>query len=626
MIYQDSAGGYDIADKAISGQPIDRLLNINLISFSDQNVDPSQATTGLVVRGTTGADTLTGGSGNDLIIGGEGGDTIDGGAGINTAVYAGPSTQYVIYKDSAGGYDVADTATLGQPMDRLFNINLISFSDLTVDPSTAIAQLLRGTAGADTLTGGAGNDLFIGNGGGDVLNGLGGLNTAAYSGSRAGYTVYSDGSGGVWVQTNSNGPSTALFDHLLSIQSLQFSDGIFSTSSASTGQLLKAGSGTVTLTGGSGNDALVGGGGIDTLIGGTGNDIYYVDNMQDVVRENAGEGFDTVYVAAPSWTVTAGSYVEKVVMTGTLNGSLTGNQLSMELDGNAGINTLSDGGGADTLKGGLGNDTYIVTNANTVVVENANEGFDTVKTSLNSYTLPDNVENLTFTGTGNFYGVGNATNNGTITGGTGNDTLVSGTGIERLVGGGGHDTFYVNNIQDAVVASPGGNSVVYTSVSGFVAPANVSTVIYTGTGNFTGFANSAGTTLVGGAGNDTLNGGAGNDVLDGGAGNNILTGGAGADVFRFAAPGTGVNRITDFVSGTDQIQLSASGFHFANITDLTFVSGSNPTTIDNHPSLLYNTTTGNLYFDPTGGDNHDQVQIAVLSNHPTLIAHDFIIG
>jgi hypothetical protein len=42
--------------------------------------------------------------------------------------------------------------------------------------------------------------------------------------------------------------------------------------------------------------------------------------------------------------------------------------------------------------------------------------------------------------------------------------------------------------------------------------------------------------------------------------------------------------------------------------------------------VLYNTTTGNLYFDPTGADNHDLVQIAVLSNHPLLTANDFIIS
>ncbi|RTM13352.1 MAG: glycosyl hydrolase family protein, partial [Bradyrhizobiaceae bacterium] len=608
VTYDAASGGYWVTDTIVGSlnEGRDHLVNVQTLTFTDgsfsiQSLLPEQS----VIQGTNGADTLTGSALDDTFAGLGGGDSIDGGGGINTVVYAGPSSRYVIYQDSAGGYDVADTTVPGGPMDRLTNVNAIRFSDQTVDPSTVTAQLLRGTAGGDTLTGGSGNDLFIGLGGGDVLNGLGGVNTASYAGKLSDYTIYADGTGGAWVQTNSAGSSLSLFDRLFSIQSLQVSDGVFATSAVTGGQLFKAGSGTVTLTGGSGNDALVGGGGTDTLIGGAGNDVYYVDNVQDIVRENAGQGFDVVYTSAP-WTVTAGASIEKVVLTGTANANLTGNAFAMELDGNSGINTLSDGGGADLLKGGLGNDTYVVTNAGTVVVENAGEGTDTIKTTLHSYVLPDNVENLTFTGTGNFYGVGNATA-GTITGGAGDDTLVSGTGVEKLVGGGGNDTFYVNNVNDIVVAGAGGNSAIYASVSGILAAANVSKLVYTGTGNFTGYANATGTTIVSGAGNDTLTGAGGNDVLDAGTGNNTLTGNAGADVFVFAAPGQGVNRITDFVSGADHIQLSASGFNFDSSTAFTFVSGSSPISTDAHPTVLYNTTTGNLYFDPTGADNHDLV-------------------
>ncbi|MBW9056738.1 protease, partial [Rhizobium mesosinicum] len=80
--------------------------------------------------------------------------------------------------------------------------------------------------------------------------------------------------------------------------------------------------------------------------------------------------------------------------------------------------------GADTLIGGAGNDTYIVDVAGDVVTEAANEGTDLVKTALSTYALTNiaNVENLTFTGSGNFAGTGNALAN-IITGGAGNDTL-----------------------------------------------------------------------------------------------------------------------------------------------------------------------------------------------------------
>jgi Ca2+-binding RTX toxin-like protein len=79
--------------------------------------------------------------------------------------------------------------------------------------------------------------------------------------------------------------------------------------------------------------------------------------------------------------------------------------------------------------------------------------------------------------------------------------------------------------------------------------------------------------LVGGAGSDTLDGQEGDDSFIGGGGNDTITGGAGADLFIFAGtPGT--DAITDFVSGTDRIDLSAyAGVDADDVT--TAASGSN---------------------------------------------------
>lgn len=69
--------------------------------------------------------------------------------------------------------------------------------------------------------------------------------------------------------------------------------------------------------------------------------------------------------------------------------------------------------------------------------------------------------------------------------------------------------------------------------------------------------------LLGLSGNDKLNGAGGSDWLNGGAGADILTGGKGADtfVFRSAAEigraGAAHDRITDFETGRDRIDLSA---------------------------------------------------------------------
>ncbi|MBR1244217.1 M10 family metallopeptidase C-terminal domain-containing protein [Bradyrhizobium sp. AUGA SZCCT0274] len=83
-----------------------------------------------------------------------------------------------------------------------------------------------------------------------------------------------------------------------------------------------------------------------------------------------------------------------------------------------------------------------------------------------------------------------------------------------------------------------------------------------GSANDTLIANDLSCTLTGGAGNDTLTGGAGNDQLAGGVGVDVMTGGGGADNFKFAVGQSSAtsgqhDRITDFVTGVDHIDLSA---------------------------------------------------------------------
>ena len=74
-----------------------------------------------------------------------------------------------------------------------------------------------------------------------------------------------------------------------------------------------------------------------------------------------------------------------------------------------------------------------------LVTENPGEGTDTVRTTLLSYTLGANLENLTFIGVGSFAGTGNSSNN-IITGGAGNDVLNGLAGNDVLLGGGGRDS------------------------------------------------------------------------------------------------------------------------------------------------------------------------------------------
>jgi hypothetical protein len=149
-------------------------------------------------------------------------------------------------------------------------------------------------------------------------------------------------------------------------------------------------------------------------------------------------------------TTTTASATAAMTSTSAATTSLiTGTTGSDKLAGTAGADLIDGKGGADTMAGGVGNDTYIVDNAKDVVTEYANQGIDTVKTALASYTLPVNVENLVLTGNALQTGLGNDLNNvltansvgSSLNGGAGNDVLISVGGADTLTGGAASDTF-----------------------------------------------------------------------------------------------------------------------------------------------------------------------------------------
>src|SRR5262245_22880258 len=211
--------------------------------------------------------------------------------------------------------------------------------------------------------------------------------------------------------------------------------------------LLSGAGGADMIQGEGGNDTLNGGAGADTLVGGQGTDTL-----------NGDAGADTLDGGADADTLNGGDG----------NDTLNGGAANDSLNGGAGNDTLRGEGGADTMAGNAGNDIYVVEQTNDVVNEALNAGTDTVQTSLATHTLAANVENLTFTGTGDFTGTGNAVAN-LITGGAGNDTLsglagaddlrggagndsfIGGAGADRMVGGLGDDTYTVEQANDTVV-------------------------------------------------------------------------------------------------------------------------------------------------------------------------------
>jgi Ca2+-binding RTX toxin-like protein len=151
---------------------------------------------------------------------------------------------------------------------------------------------------------------------------------------------------------------------------------------------------------------------------------------------------------------TTSTLVDRIVRGTDGNDTISGSAGADTLVGGAGNDLLDGGAGSDAMAGGTGNDTYVVDNAGDVVTENASEGIDTVSTSLASYTLGANVENL----------VGTAATGQTLTGnGLDNVLTVGAVGDNVLRGGGGNDTIYATrgariafsgNMADYVISQP----------------------------------------------------------------------------------------------------------------------------------------------------------------------------
>ena len=101
------------------------------------------------------------------------------------------------------------------------------------------------------------------------------------------------------------------------------------------------------LFGNDGNNILDGGGASNTLIGRKGDDRYFINDADDTVVEQLGEGLDRVF-ARVSYTLSPGAEIE-ILATGDQLGTqlinLTGNELFNLLAGNAGNNILDGGGG-----------------------------------------------------------------------------------------------------------------------------------------------------------------------------------------------------------------------------------------------------------------------------------------
>jgi len=287
-----------------------------------------------------------------------------------------------------------------------------------------------------------------------------------------------------------------------------------------------------TFSGRQGADLISGGDGADTLNGGAGDDWLIGEDGAD-----------------------------------TLNGS-DGNDI---LDGNAGSDTLNGETGDDTMTGSFGNDQYFVDSSGDQIVENFDEGTDTVTVlGLSLFDMPFDVENGTIVGSlGHSYELNGTNSANILTGGNGNDVINGLAGDDTLIGGIGADT------------------------------------------------------LSASYGEDTLLGGNGNDFLWGSVDSDTMTGGNGSDVFHYfdgestpAAP----DQITDFVShdgdvaGDDTLNLFPIDADTTVDGDQAFnFNGLNPGAHQLWYSVVQNGngTSDWIFYGDTNGDTTPEYEVHI---------------
>ncbi len=269
------------------------------------------------------------------------------------------------------------------------------------------------------------------------------------------------------------------------------------------------------------------------------------------------------------------------------NDTLRGGDGSDLIAGGAGDDVLDGELGDDLLLGGAGNDTYLYSDDGfDRIVEAPNEGEDTIQTPW-GYWLPENVENLTLTGTSPADGTGNGLANriigntvaNVLYGYDGDDWLEGGGGTDWLEGGVGNDTYTVDGTSDTVVEYPGeGTDSVRSSVT-LALGANLENLTLIGTGAINATGNGLDNVLVGNGGANTLNGGAGADTMRGGPGNDT-----------YVVDNAGDSIVENASEGTDLVQASVSFTLGANLENLT-LTGSGA--INATGNAANNTLTGN---------------------------------
>ena len=567
------------------------------------------------INGLAGTDTLDGRAGNDTLDGGLGADTMIGGTGDDLFFVDDAGDVTIEQQGGLNGIDTVHASVSHTLSAWVNNLTLIGGSAIdgtgneidNVLTGNGAANALSGDGGNDTLWGGTGADRFIfretGTGNADlvrdwasgsdkllldgaVMSALGATGNFAAGDARfkanstgtatdaSDRVTYNTSNGQVWYDADGNGAGARQL-----IATLQSGATLVATDIAVEG----SSGGGRTINGTSGNDNLFGDSGNDTLNGFAGNDDLNGAGGDDLL--DGGDGADTLEGQAGNDTAFGGAGDDYFFFESRQDTAL-------------GQDALEGGSGLDTLYffGNFPGGVTVDAAAGTFAGPRPGDGG--TLTSIENFMGTSFVDSITGDASANhIYGMGG---DDTLAGGSGNDTLQGAFfGIvsnELLIGGDG---------DDSLIGGGDGNDTLQGGIGDDY--------------------------LQGGWGSDAIAGDGGNDLIRGNLGNDTLTGGAGADGFLFGANPHPANAVllTDFASGVDKLRLEASampdlgvGGNFAT-GDVRFYAAAGATGgHDADDRIIYNTSTGALFYDADGNGSGAAQLIATLQGAAALSATD----
>ena len=335
-------------------------------------------------------------------------------------------------------------------------------------------------------------------------------------------------------------------------------------------------------------------------------------------------------ITAATFILAGAAPAVDVVRNGTANADVLTTLAGFDaINGLGGNDTIDAGAGNDTMNGGDGSDQITTGSGADVVLFNSLLGPTNVDRIVDfsqedSLRLDRTVFNTLSTG-GVLTAAELVSGAGVVSASTATQRLIYNTANGNLsFDADGNGTSF-SPVQIAVLTNRAPLTASQIQLQGTV----TGTVLNGTPTNDTLVGLSGNDTINAGDGNDSLNGGWGNDMLNGFTGNDTMTGGGDADQFFFlAAPNalTNLDVVTDFGNGADALVFDRTAFpglsSGATLTAAELRTGAGVTTANTAAQrFLYNTTTGDLYFDADGNNAATApVAVALLASRPVLTA------